>query len=91
MIVPLIILIQTGASAPTSKRSSNPGQSPDSADSVRGVIAERVHRIEALLGSVGSPTRDHSPPKNLWFYKVQMITFEADVHRIEPKKSIDPC
>ena len=30
-----------------------------------GDIAERVHRIEALLGP-----RDTSPTKNLWFYKV---------------------
>lgn len=29
-----------------------------------GDIAERVHRIEALLGP-----RDTSPTKNLWFYK----------------------
>ena len=51
------MIIETGPSTP----------SPGSGDSVRGVIAERVHRLEALLGS---PTRDPSPPKNLWFYKV---------------------
>ena len=68
---------ETGPVLPTTtgeiKTSSGefPGSRPDSgSDSVRGVIAERVHRIEALLGS---PTRDPSPPKNLWFYKVKKI------------------